>query len=419
MSCIYFNYNRNLNYAFIYWALVIINRSVVYFKWDLFQIFKKDSVNEYYFVILQSISFFFSGFLVLYIKYSSKKIPNEEDSKITSKTPEIKLILEKKPKQFYLTKNIIFKMILASAINLFSRLAFYLFYQSNPNAKHDDVFDKVQYDIINNIDIITRFILSITVFKIKAYKHHILSLIIIITGFVILTPIDFFLIHNNAIGKDETLNYIYTGILAYKGILFPLEQTIAKKVFINMYILPEYYLFLRAIFGFAFLSVLTTILYFCLWFNDNEAFHLDSNANVIKIVITSILYCIYYFLQDYIILKVIYYFSIQSVAFLLVSESVTGSISEIIRFFTEKKSSTSDYEIIFLIIEIIIILLTAFATFVYNEIIVLKICGLDKNVATEIASRALSEVNLINIVENEDDNISEENLESEDAKKSN
>ena len=115
-------------------------------------------------------------------------------------------------------------------------------------------------------------------------------------------------------------------------------------------------------------------------------------------------------------MKVIYYFSIQSVAFLLVSESVTGSISEIIRFFTEKNSNFYYYEIIFLLIEIIIILFTAFATFVYNEIIVLTICGLDKNVSTEITSRAITEVNLINMLEKEDEN-SEKSSESRDADK--
>lgn len=416
MSFIYFKYNRSLNYAFIYWALVIFNRSVVYFKWDLFQIFKKDSVNEYYFVMLQNISFFFSGFLVLYIQHSLKKRNNDEDSKIPSKTSDIQLISEQ-PKQFYLTKNIIFKIILASGINYFSRLAFFIFYQSNPNAKHEDIFDKIQYDIINNIDIITRFILSIIVFKIKAYKHHILSFIIIIIGFFILTPVDFFLIHNNKTRLDETLNYIYTGILAYKGILFPLEQTIAKKVFINNYILPEYYLLLRATFGFSFLFIVTPILYFCLWYKDDKAFLLVSSA--LKMILTSIIYCIYYFLQDYIILKVIYYFSIQSVAFLLVSESVTGSISEIIKFFIEEKSSSSDYEIIFLLIEILIILLTAFATFIYNEIIVLRICELDKNVANEITSRGKSEINLIDTFEKDDENISEESSESGDVDKLN
>ena len=183
MSFIYFNYNKNLNYAFIYWALVIINRSVVYFKWDLFQIFKKDSVNEYYFVMLQNISFFFSGFLVFYINHSFKRKQNNGDSKIISNKLEIKLISENRPIQFSLTIFIIFKIILASAINFLSRLAFFIFYQSNPDAEHKNIFDKIQYDIINNIDIITRFILSIVVFKIKAYKHHILSFLFLFNTF--------------------------------------------------------------------------------------------------------------------------------------------------------------------------------------------------------------------------------------------
>ena len=76
------------------------------------------------------------------------------------------------------------------------------------------------------------------------------------------------------------------------------------------------------------------------------------------------------FIKQYLLLKVIYYFSSQSVSFLLISESITGSITEIINFFS---SDDSNYvNIIFLTIDILIILLTSFGTLVYNEIIVIK-----------------------------------------------
>ena len=56
-----------------------------------------------------------------------------------------------------------------------------------------------------------------------------------------------------------------------------------------------------------------------------------------------------------------------------------------------------------------------FATFIYNEIIVIKVCGLDKNVASEIIARSLKEINQINIFEQEDEFVSEESSEYEDA----
>ena len=112
------------------------------------------------------------------------------------------------------------------------------------------------------------------------------------------------------------------------------------------------------------------------------------------------------FIKSYLLLKVIYYFSSQSVSFLLISESITGSITEIINFFS---SDDSNYvNIIFLTIDILIILLTSFGTLVYNEIIVLKKWGLDKNVAREITTRALLEVDKIKIWVNEDEDDEEE-----------
>ena len=56
MSIIAFNYNKNLIYAIIYWALEIIIRSFIYFEWDYFQIVKNsDAINEYIYMILLNI----------------------------------------------------------------------------------------------------------------------------------------------------------------------------------------------------------------------------------------------------------------------------------------------------------------------------------------------------------------------------
>ena len=253
MTFLYFNYNKNLNYTFIYWALEIIHRSLIYFKWDIFQIFKKDSVNEYYFVVLQNLSFFFSGFLVLYIHYSLKKKSNDESQKAISNKLEIELILEERPMKFKITKNIIYKIILGSALNYLNRLASFIFYQANPDVEHKKIFHKVQYDIINNIDILMRFLLSIIVFKIKLYKHHFLSFVIAIIGFIVFIFNDFFSINYSEDGTDKKLTYIYIGILSYRGILYPLEDSIAKKVFIDYYILPEHYFFLEPYLDFCFL----------------------------------------------------------------------------------------------------------------------------------------------------------------------
>ena len=70
MSLITFHNNKNLLFALIYWALEIITRVLMHYKWEWFQIVENDSYNEYIFVMLECIANLFSGFLVLYIYLS-------------------------------------------------------------------------------------------------------------------------------------------------------------------------------------------------------------------------------------------------------------------------------------------------------------------------------------------------------------
>ena len=84
-------------------------------------------------------------------------------------------------------------------------------------------------------------------------------------------------------------------------------------------------------------------------------------------------------------LIVIYNFSSQSVSFLIISESFAGSIKEIIDFFNKDKNKTS---IAISIIEMILVILIGIATMIYEEIIVIRLCGLEKDVREEIINRA-------------------------------
>ena len=90
-------------------------------------------------------------------------------------------------------------------------------------------------------------------------------------------------------------------------------------------------------------------------------------------------------------MKVIYYFSSQSVSFLIISESITGSIYYII----DAIKSNKELESILSFAEIIVILITTFATLIFDEIIIIHKCGLDKDAETEIALRAEDDINYL------------------------
>ena len=131
MSFITFNYNKNLIYAIIYWALEIITRSFMYLSWDkYYNIFINDTINEYIYVILLNISDLVAGFLVLYINFSLKKkniAKNVDCSESNQRNSKIDII-EGRGTIIPKTKNFIYKIILICALDYLNRSAFFIFY---------------------------------------------------------------------------------------------------------------------------------------------------------------------------------------------------------------------------------------------------------------------------------------------------
>ena len=162
-------------------------------------------------------------------------------------------------------------------------------------------------------------------------------------------------------------------------------------------------MFLRGIGEFILILIITPIFYFFVWKNENNNFVFKNELT--NAILMIIFYTLSSFIKAYLLLKVIYYFSSQSVSFLIISESITGSIYEIIKFFMSEKY---DYKIIILLIEIVIIIITTFGTLIYDEIIVIRKWGLDKNVAKEIILRGESEINSIGLIVDEDEEDDEE-----------
>ena len=109
-------------------------------------------------------------------------------------------------------------------------------------------------------------------------------------------------------------------------------------------------------------------------------------------------------------MKIIYHFSSQSVSFLVISESVTGSINEIIVFIKDPEKEATD--IILLILELIGILIIAFATLLYDEVIIIKKWNLDQNVKSGIISRAELDTKKTKEIELARDSTFEENMAS-------
>ena len=125
-------------------------------------------------------------------------------------------------------------------------------------ATNEHVFHQLQKDVVNTFDILMRYIFSIFILKIIIHKHRVLSIIIIICGFLLILPADFLLIKKDpAIEMRTTLFYV--GILAFRGIFLPLSDTISKQLFVDNYILPQNLMFYKAVMELIVIIILTPI----------------------------------------------------------------------------------------------------------------------------------------------------------------
>ena len=223
------------------------------------------------------------------------------------------------------------------------------------------------------------------------YRHKKFSIVLIIIGFLLIFPADIYCMFDNIeINRIKTSYYIL--ILTITAFTYPIGDTMNKQLFNKYYIIPESLMFHKALIGAIILIIITPILYFS--FDVKLSLNIDDWDKILVIII----YTLTSFFKKYFLLKIIYYFSSESVSYLRISESVAGSIDEIIDYIRDSEDRKA-LDIISLIIEILGIILITIATLIYDEIIVIKRFGLDKNVKRLIEMRAKTDTNLVKLSE--------------------
>ena len=388
MSFFSFNFNLNLIYVLIYWLFNISLQLLIDYKYEeLFRLSMENyAENEYIYAIFIIISNLMNGFLIIYVNCSTKKrskVENTNNTKLIYRDP-----LKYRNRQFFL------KLILISSIELFNLLSYFIFFSLFRDAKNDEVAHKGEKDIISFFDIIMRYIFSIFILKTKVYKHHLWSIYAIIIGFILIVPFDIMQFISEK-DKNTVYSFIFIGISSLRSIFYPLIDTLIKTIYRDYYILPENLLFLMGIIESILIIIITLILFF---------------SNVLKFELTftfwnvfmSIIYTLINFIRQYIVAKIIYLFSSQSVSFLIISKSIAVGIKGIIDFFQseEKNKVEFSFALIFGIISIFIIII---GTLVYDEIVIVNKFGLNLNVKRGIHERALTEVeSAIDDLEDED-----------------
>jgi hypothetical protein len=308
---------------------------------------------------------------IIYTKCSFRRSKEKRKGSKGSKN-EIQLIHNKPT--FTKSKGIVVTYtILISFLDLFSRSVYFIFFLLTYLRKTDIALDKLpkkyNMDYIIAIDIIFRYLLSRTILKAEIYKHHKVSSIICLLGFVLLIFIDFKFIDLNL------NNAIYMLIISLRAILFPLEDTINKILFLKSFYLPHYLMFNRGICEFVAFSFITIILKFC----KIELFEIKIE------ILTILIYAGLFSVKAFCLMEIIYIFNPQYVSFLIISET----FREAILMFLEEKGTKFYTNIL----EVVALTMVLFGTLMYNEIFIINLCGLEAKTKKNLTKEQREEMN--------------------------
>ena len=245
----------------------------------------------------------------------------------------------------------------------------------------EQVHIKTEEDIKTLLDIIIRYIFSIFYLKFRLYKHHKCSIYAIIIGFILKVPIDFYQLYNSEY-FDTMISLKYTAILSLRAIFSPVEHILIKKFYLSYYILPENILFIIGIIQTIFLSIFTPIFYF------SGVLDFELHFNIWNLIM-SIMYTLISFIKQYITVKIVYLFSVQSVSILIISTVIAGKLFDLIDFILRKNNDIFDY--VEFTLGVISFFIISFGIMVYDEIIIVNKCGLNLNITKGIQERSLTE----------------------------
>ena len=248
-----------------------------------------------------------------------------------------------------------------------------------------------------SVDVFARVIFSYLILKTKIYNHHKLSLILIIIGLFSMSICAF-----KAIVKKELDNWPYFIIIIIKYILLPLEDVINKILLTDEFLLPHYLMFYRGIFNIFMLIILglsviipgfVTFGYFSQFTTKNQ---------IIIQILMKVIFTIFSFCKAFFLLKVLDIFTPEHVAFLNTAITLYNLL--------KCRIKSNDY-IILILIDCFFLIIIIFGTLVFNEMIIINSCGLEKNTKKGFLIKEKNELQAIQL---SNEFISEEDSEDED-----
>ena len=224
-------------------------------------------------------------------------------------------------------------------------------------------------------NIIFVILFSILILHTKFYRHHLFAFSIDAFCLIVLTVIDMTKIFNN-VGDNISMLVIYIFIKVLSALLYSLENVIAKYTFLFNFVSTYFLLLSKSIFHFIYLIIFSSP------FISKE---IDDKNGVPRNIFSMIAdifedkkyymivigYTIISFFYNNLCFKIIELFSPNHFTISRLLENVgIFVIDSIINGY----GSIGDF-----ILKIVMYLLLIFAAFIYNEFLVINICGLSKN----------------------------------------
>ena len=297
-----------------------------------------------------------AGFLVLYTYKTSQSEKTRSEEDLNRNKSHIELIYN----DLSIKKNKYYLILLTSIFEFVARSTdfFYLLILG---------YDKIRDGEITwliSLDILSRFFFSHFILNQIFYKHHILSIFLTLIGLCSMSITAFI-----AINSKELMNWPYFIFISIKFIIYALEDVTNKILLINKFLLPQTLMFWRGIYNFFMILILFPIVYF-IKLNKYQIEFDNKGVNLIWQILLIVLIIPILFLKSFLIMKVIYIFTPQHVAFVNV-------VFYMIRLLRCRIFSADN--VILISSDVVFLLIIIFSTLLFNEMIIINSCGLSEN----------------------------------------
>ena len=367
-----------------------------------------DLMFEFINTICFDIADLLAGFLYVYTciitKTKKEKQREEEKNEIQKKNSESGNSIEYIYNDLSIKKNKISLIVLVSILHyLGNSVDFYYFLIVDKKRMRNG-----EISWLISIDILSRFIFSHYLLKSKIYKHHKMSLILIILSLCIMSTSAFI-----ALDEVDSQRWPYFLFLPIKFIIIPLEDVFNKILLTEKFMLAHILMFFRGIGVMIIFIILIPIFYFTNTFEfELTVLNNDENekySGAIKILLV-ILYVFLLSFRSLSIMKVIYNFSPQHVSFLNVVYYL---------FILLKCRLTIKDKPYIIIIDIICMVIIILSTLIFNEMLILKFCGLNQNTQVGFLAKEKKELKEMTSIDNANDDDDDDENEDDGKKNDN